>query len=245
MSSANRNEKIARLESYPSAFIAACLEDGHRRMDAYASRKDKWYTDCTLKCQNSDAGPRAGYAVTMRVGLPVEDFQGPTRFDLLRLIDESPKPVTLVIQVDEPEPTRNADSNFGGQYGHICNILGVENVICNGAIRDVEELKSFGMQMMIPGTIASTAPSMIYELNGEVEVAGMKVKAGDIIHMDMDGAVKFAPEMLDNLLTSAAEEKAAEDETNAIIEKAKTLDECLRAYEICHARCHPPKAEKA
>lgn len=232
-------EIIRKLETYPTAFIAACLEKGHHRMDLYDAWKDKYYTDCTIKCQNTKIGPRVGHVVTMRVGLPIEGFKGPTRFDLLRLIDEAPKPVTLVIQVDEPKEMRYSDSNFGGQFGKICNILGVKNVICDGAIRDLDELISLDMQIMIPGTIASTAPSMIYELNGKVQVAGMEVRPGDIIHMDADGAVKFPREMLETVLQAAIEEKKAEDETNDLISKCKLLEDCLKAYKVCHARCHP------
>lgn len=244
MDAAKEQELMRKLEEYPTAFISACLEKGHRRIDCYSAHKDKWYTDCTLKCQNTEVGPRVGHVVTMRVGLPVEEYNAPLRFDLLKLIDKCPKPVTLVIEVDEPEKLRYADSNFGGQFGHLCSILGVKNVICNGAIRDIEELKSYGLQLMIPGTIASTAPSVIYELNGKVEVAGMEVVPGDIVHMDADGAIRFPRDMLEKVIEAAVEEKDAEEDTNNIISKCKTLDDCLKAYEVCHARCLPPTPAK-
>ncbi|MFQ7499642.1 MAG: hypothetical protein ACLRNP_12090, partial [Blautia coccoides] len=205
---------------------------------------DKYYTDASIHCTNREVGARCGFVVTMRVGVPVPEFDAPDRFELLRLIDASPKPVTLVIQVDEPEAMRLSDSNFGGQYGRVCNICGVQNVICDGAIRDVEELEGYGMQLMIPGTVASTAPSMIYELNGKVEVAGMEVEPGELVHMDRDGAVKFKVEMLEELLEMCRAEKWAEDETNKVIEMAETVDECIHAYEICHLRCNPQKEEE-
>lgn len=237
-------EIIKELEQYPSGFVAACLEKGHRRVDYYTSRMDKYYTDASIHCTNREVGARCGFVVTMRVGVPVPEFDAPDRFELLRLIDASPKPVTLVIQVDEPEAMRLSDSNFGGQYGRVCNICGVQNVICDGAIRDVEELEGYGMQLMIPGTVASTAPSMIYELNGKVEVAGMEVEPGELVHMDRDGAVKFKAEILEELLEMCRAEKWAEDETNKVIEMAETVDECIHAYEICHLRCNPQKEEE-
>lgn len=58
-----------------------------------------------------------------------------------------------------------------------------------------------------PGTVASTAPSMIYELNGKVEVAGMEVEPGELVHMDHDGAEKFKAEMLEELLEMCRAEK--------------------------------------
>lgn len=243
MSNERMAEIIKELEKFPSGFVAACLEKGHRRVDYYTSRMDKYYTDASLHCTNRAVGARCGFVVTMRVGVPVPEFDAPTRYDLLRLIDASPKPVTLVIQVDEPEGMRLSDSNFGGQYGRVCNKLGVQNVICDGAIRDVEELEGYGMQLMIPGTVASTAPSMIYELNGKVEVAGMEVQPGELVHMDRDGAVKFKAEMLEELLAMCKAEQWAEDETNKVIEAAEGLEECIHAYEICHLRCNPAKED--
>ena len=38
-------EMIKELEQYPSAFVAACLEKGHGRVDYYTSRMDKYYTE--------------------------------------------------------------------------------------------------------------------------------------------------------------------------------------------------------
>lgn len=219
------------LEQYPSAVAAACVEKG-RRADAYISRKDKYYTDASLHCTNHKIGARCGFAVTMRVGVPVPGFEPPTRADLLRLIDASPKPVTLVIQVDEPEGMKLADSNFGGQFGRICHTCGVQNVICDGAIRDLDELEAMGMQLMIPGSVASTAPSVIYELNGRVTVAGMTVEPGEVVHMDRDGAVKFHVKDLEKLTVMCKAEKELEEWTDAVIEQAETLEECIHAFEI-------------
>lgn len=229
------NERLTELchemEQYPSAVVAACVEKG-RRADVYSARKDKYYTDATLHCTNHDVGSRCGFVVTMRVGVPTPGFEPPTRKDLLRLIAESPKPVTLVIQVDEPEDMRLADSNFGGQFGRLCNTCGVQNVICDGAIRDLDELEARGMQLMIPGSIAATAPSVIYELNGKVTVAGMETESGDMVHMDRDGAVKFRADDLEKLTVMCRAEMELEEMTDAVIEQAETLEECIHAFEI-------------
>ena len=71
----------------------------------------------------------------------------------------------------------------------------------------------------------------------------MEVEPGELVHMDRDGAVKFKAEMLEELLAMCKAEKWAEDETNKVIEQAKTVDECIHAYEICHLRCNPAKED--
>ena len=224
---------IRELEKYSTSTIAICMQRGkdyQKRAQLFDSRKDKWYTDASLRVQSPEFGPRAGYAVTMRVGLPVEGYVPPTRAELLKLIDASPKPVVLVMQVDEPEAMRLSDSNFGGQFGYLCKQLGMESLVSDGAIRDIKELQDFGIQLMIPGSIAATAPSVIYELNGTVNVAGMEVSAGDIVHMDLDGAVKMPREAAEQVLACA---KVLEEEETASyerIDKAQTLDDYLQVF---------------
>jgi len=230
-------ELIRELEKFTSSMVAICMQKGYGRAEVFDSRKDKWYTDASIKCQFPEFGPRAGYAVTMRVGLPVEGYTPPTRAELLKLIDASPKPVTLVMQIDEPEEMRMSDSNFGGQFGYLCKQLGMESLVCDGAIRDVAELGECGIQLMIPGSIAGTAPSVIYELNGTVTVAGMEVSAGDIVHMDHDGALKIPRESAEKVLACA---KAMGAGKKFDFESAKTLDECLKIF---YAMGAGPKAD--
>ena len=226
----NETAIIRELEKFPSSMIAICMQKGNGRAELFDARKDKWYTDASIKCQFPEFGPRAGYAVTMRVGVPVEGYRPPTRAELLKLIDASPKPVVLVMQVDEPEAMRMSDSSFGGQFGYLCKQLGMESLVCDGAIRDVAELRECGIQCMIPGSIAATAPSVIYELNGTVNVAGMEVSAGDIIHMDYDGAVKVPRESAEKVLECAKKLKEEERISFERTDEAKTLDDYLKIF---------------
>ena len=229
------NAVIRELEKYSSHVIANCVQKGNGGAELFDVFKDKWFTDASLKVQFPEFGSRAGYAVTMRVGLPVEGYIPPTRAELLKLIDASPKPVVLVMQVDEPKAMRLSDSNFGGQFGYLCQKLGMESLICDGAIRDIKELHDFGIQLMIPGSIAATAPSVIYELNGTVTVGGMEVSAGDVVFMDQDGALKIQAKSVEKVLDCAKKTKAGNIDPN----KKLTLDECLKIFSAMGAHSEP------
>ena len=239
----NETALIRELEGFKSHVIANCVQKGNGCAELFDPRKDKWYTDASIKCQFPEFGPRAGYAVTMRIGVPVEGYRPPTRADLLKLIDASPKPVVLVMQVDEPEAMRMSDSSFGGQFGYLCKQLGMESLICDGAIRDVAELRECGIQCMIPGSIAATAPSVIYELTGTVNVAGMEVSAGDIIHMDCDGAVKIPRESAEKVLACAKAQESDDKIDFGRTDITLSLDECLKIFSAMGARPKPEEKD--
>ena len=63
-----------------------------------------WYTDQRIRCIFPELGPRVGYAVTVRYGMPDARFNRLDFGDVLRAIDASPKPVIVVMEQALPEP---------------------------------------------------------------------------------------------------------------------------------------------
>ncbi len=61
-----------------------------------------------------------------------------------------------------------------------------------------------GMQYLLTGVTAGHGPFEITAVNTPVEICGMEVQHGDVIHMDENGAVKFALEYLDQVLERLA-----------------------------------------
>ena len=142
-----------------------------------------------------------------------------------------------------PDPETPIEETMGALYDIVKSgkalYAGISNYNAEQTAEAVRVLREMGMQVMVPGTIAGTAPSVIYEINGTVEVAGMQVKAGDIVHMDNDGAVKFPGDMLDQVLREVEIEQQSENELKEVVHGARNLEECINAYHICHERCTP------
>ena len=57
-----------------------------------------------------------------------------------------------------------------------------------------------GMQYMLTGVAAGHGPFEVTAVNTPVEICGMEVQSGDVIHMDENGAVKFPMDYLDQVL---------------------------------------------
>lgn len=183
----------------------------------------KWYTDQSLKCMFPELGRLVGYAVTCTYGLPDPTFKrggniGPV-FDAIKA---SPQPVILVVKQDMPDDVKNKNGLLGGNMMTAFKNAGIIGVISDGPSRDIDEIRPMGMQYMLTGVCAGHGTFTLQAINDPVEICGMMVSQGDIIHMDENGAVKFPREYLDDVLERVTKLRESEEKKQAILAKAKS-----------------------
>ena len=77
--------------------------------------------------------------------------------------------------------------------------LGCVGVISDGPSRDIDEVRTIGIQYMLTGVTAGHGPFAIQEINTPVDICDMQVMPGEIIHMDENGAVKFPAKYLEEV----------------------------------------------
>src|ERR1700710_183037 len=150
------------------------------------------YTTKPLVCPFPDLPPMVGYARTVTVrsvlksGLPADE-QSKRRIAYYEYVGTGFGPrITVIQDID------GADVGFGAFWGEVqSNVhkaLGCLGVITDGSIRDIPQWAP-GFQALA-GTIG---PSHAFvhadSFGGEVRVAGMTVKSGDLIHADRHGAI--------------------------------------------------------
>lgn len=176
----------------------------------YDPWEDNWYTDSTLRCMYPELGPQLGYAVTVTFGLPDEEHPDMSKMsELYQALADSPKPSVLIIKQDMPEKYKKKNGLAGGNMMSAFKSLGCVGVITDGPSRDIDEVREIGgIQYMMTGVCAGHGPFVIKEVNAPVSVCGMDVKAGEIVHMDENGACVFPADKLE-----------------AVCEKALLLDE--------------------
>jgi len=83
---------------------------------------------------------------------------------------------------------------------------------------------------MLTGTTAGHGAFSVKEINEPVEICGMNVYPGEIIHMDENGAVKFPRKYLKNVLEKCQYLSELEQEKQAML--ASTDDPKLLAQYI-------------
>lgn len=170
-----------------------------------------WYTDQRVRAMFPELGRTCGFAVTCTYGLPDPTVtQGPSFREVLRAASESPKPVIMVIKQDFPPHLKGKVGLCGGNMATAFRSLGCVGILSDGPSRDLDEVRPMGIQYMLTGATPGHGPMAVKAVNTPVEICGMDVCPGDVIHMDENGAVRFPrkylPQVLENCLRLYQEE---------------------------------------
>ena len=167
------------------------------------------YTTQPFVCGFPQMKPTIGYArtATIRSARPGDlpnAAQHALRDDYYRSVDTGPKPSLVVIQDLDDNAGTGA---FWGEVQSAIHVgLGVRGLLTNGAVRDLDQWAP-GFQFLAGRISASHAYARPVGIGGEVEVFGLRVRPGDLIHADRHGAV-IVPPALVRALTDAAREVA-------------------------------------
>lgn len=170
-----------------------------------------WYTDQRVRAMFPELGRTCGFAVTCTYGLPDPTVTlGPSFREVLRAASESPKPVIMVIKQDFPPHLKGKVGLCGGNMATAFRSLGCVGILSDGPSRDLDEVRPMGIQYMLTGATPGHGPMAVKAVNTPVEICGMDVCPGDVIHMDENGAVRFPrkylPQVLENCLRLRQEE---------------------------------------
>lgn len=159
-----------------------------------------WYTDSRIRCAFPSLGPRCGYAVTVRYGMPDPGFGRLGFADVLRAIEAMPKPVVLIIEQNFPPELKRKNGLAGGNMTTAMKALGCVGVITDGPCRDMAEIREMDFQYLLTGTSPGHGDFAVEAVNIPVSVCGMDVAPGEVVHMDENGACKLPAERLDEVL---------------------------------------------
>jgi 4-hydroxy-4-methyl-2-oxoglutarate aldolase len=131
--------------------------------------------------------PMVGYAVTAKIsGLePATADQKEMMFTYFDDIRKTDGPSIAVMQdIDE----RPIGSFWGEVQATTFKALGAVGTITAGGIRDVDEVSKLGFYFFSTEMMVARAESHIVATDCPVEICGMKVRPGDLIHADKHGA---------------------------------------------------------
>jgi 4-hydroxy-4-methyl-2-oxoglutarate aldolase len=182
-----------------------------------------------VRCLFPELGVTTGYAVTAQVDTTSEGAPaiGAGMREFMGLIDSSPKPVVVVYQDVGPRPGGAA---FLGDYSaNLMKRLGVAAFVCDGAIRDINEVRALGLACFALGTTVSHGNPRRVRINVPVTVDGLHVEPGDLIHCDPNGVLSVPLDVADKLMAEVAKVRALEREAIDFIRGPDfTLDAALK-----------------
>lgn len=158
---------------------------------AQGQRGFNGFTRGTMLCSDPDGGAMVGYAVTAKISAlapPTEpvDVIRARRMAYYKAMAEGPKPSVAVVEdVDYPDC-------IGAYWGEVNTSVhkgfGMSGALTNGVMRDLGDLAPG-----FPVVAGSVGPSHgfvhVTELDTPVEIFGLTVHPGDLVHADRHGAL--------------------------------------------------------
>jgi 4-hydroxy-4-methyl-2-oxoglutarate aldolase len=149
------------------------------------------YANDTLKAIYPELPPAVGYAVTatFRAGYPAEaDSSYGSMPQMIEQALERPGPYLAVFQ-DLDEPTRAA--TYGEVMATTFQAFGFVGLITSGAGRDIEQVRRLHLPCWASSIVVSHGYPQILDTAVPVQVAGLRINPGDLLHADANGIVQI------------------------------------------------------
>jgi regulator of RNase E activity RraA len=170
-----------------------------------------------------ELGRMVGYAATATIvarGAPGPDWAGVGNTGLYAYVRTIPAPRVVVVKdLDNPKAH---GSLWGEVHATIFGALGCVGCVTDGSVRDLDEARAMGFHFFAAGPSVSHAYVRVETVGDPVEIGGLEVAPGDLLHADQHGVLKVPPEI-------AAELPAAADR---VIETEQALLRWVRSDEF-------------
>jgi regulator of RNase E activity RraA len=183
-------EQIQQLKFFDTCLIADAIESFGIRL------RNEGFATGGFRCLFKSLPPMVGYATTCKVTSahpPMVGGRYEERTDWWRHIDGVPAPRVVVMQDIEDPPGTGAF--FGKVHANVLMALGCVGAITNGAARELHGIEASGFQMFAGRIAISRAYIHIVGFGGPVEVGGLTIQPGDLIHGDRHGILTIPQEL--------------------------------------------------
>lgn len=169
------------------------------------------FTDASIRNLFPENPPLVGYAVTVRIscsGPPIEGQVAPERTDWWQSLITAPTPRIVVIEDLTPRPGHA--SFIGEVHAHVLKALGCVGAITNGAAHDLPGIHAAGFQMFAANPAVSHGYAHIVDFGGPVEIGGLRVQPGDLLHADRHGVLNVPLQIATRIPEVAREQQEIE-----------------------------------
>ncbi len=140
--------------------------------------------------------PAVGYAVTGVISAAQPEGRNVSREDWWDLIVSVPEPRFIVLHdIDNPP----LGAYWGEVQGNIHKALGAVGVATDGTVRDIDEVEELGFQFFAKEVSASHAYVHLVEIGIPVNIGGLTVNTGDLLHGDKHGVTNIPFEIAEQI----------------------------------------------
>jgi regulator of RNase E activity RraA len=203
-------ETLKKIDT-PTVSNAVELLDVRRRSENFAP--------LDIRCLFPDLGPMVGYAVTAQVETitRMEPLDPNQTMALYEAVEASPMPAIVVFQ--EIGGFREFAAHCGEVMATVLGNFGAIGMVTDCAVRDLNECRALGFHYFARGAVASHGYCRIASVGRPVQILGMTIRPGDLLHGDLNGLLEIPrehaekiPDLVEQVRTS---ERSLMDEVRA------------------------------
>jgi len=227
---------LEKLKALDSCTVSNAIERLNIRL------RNEGFLSGVARCRFPNLPPMVGYAATARIRTsapPMSRRCYYDRMDWWHYVASMPEPRVLVLQDADHQPA------LGAFVGEIHAAIGVAlkcvGCVTNGAVRDLPEVEAMRFQMFARRTSVSHAYAHIVEFGEPVEIDGLKISSGDLLHGDRHGVVSIPSSIASDLAEEAAKIHAEERELIEFCRSSHfSLEELAERIKNMNVDCDSP-----
>ncbi len=181
-------EQLDELAQFDTPTVCNALEKFNLRP------KTEGFTSPVIRSIFPDRKPLVGYACTAKISAsgPGTKANEEILYQYYQSIKDCPStPISVIQDLDE----ECVGSFWGEVQTTVHKALGCMGVITDGGVRDLDEAHELGFSYFASCVLVSHAYIHMEETNTAVEIAGLTVHPGDLLHADKHGAVVIPHEV--------------------------------------------------
>jgi regulator of RNase E activity RraA len=182
--------------------------------------RDEGFASSEVRCMFPELGSMVGFAVTATIRARNPRRQADNQLELWEHVQSIGSPRVVVVQDLDDPPGHGA--LWGEVNASVFKALGCVGAVTNGGVRDLTDVRKTGFHFFAGGVCVSHAYVNIESVGIEVEVGGLRVQPGDLIHADEHGVLLIPSDIADDLASAA----------DAIIEREQRLIRWLRSQDF-------------
>lgn len=189
-----REEELGALRQLDTCAVEDAIE-------TFALRaRNVGFTNATVRCMFEDFPPMVGYAATARLRSGDRPMSGRSFQDRTvwwnSILQVPPPRIVVLEDIDEPP---GVGAFLGDTHAAMLMALGCIGYVTDGAVRELPPMREMGFHVFAHNVAVSHAYARIIDSGLAIQVGGMQVRPGDLLHGDRHGVVsipkQIAPEI--------------------------------------------------
>lgn len=230
---------LERLRAFDTCTVSNAIERLNVRL------RNEGFVSGAVRCRFPDLPPMVGYAATGRIRTgspPMAQRCYYDRVDWWNYVASLPKPRVIVVQDADGQPGLGAF--VGEMHAAIGVALDCVGCVTNGAARDLPAVKALKFQLFAGKLSVSHSYAHIIDFGEPVEIGGLKIHSGDLLHGDRHGVLNIPQEIAAKIPAEASKVLAEERELTEFCRSSEfSLEELekrlRRAPENCDLSWRP------